>query len=159
MPRKHRRHNYVPHDGNPYNSHPQRIFASYKAIALLLNIKVEDIRDVRFNRCVMHVIAKGISTFVSYADMPPIINATQPTHRDRRIWWKRWKNNLLMAPKFWQEFYTAKMSEAKDQDELIAWYLLILKVGFALTKAAKTVLNDLFIQMSDCLPGSEGEPA
>ena len=156
MPRK---STYIDHDDNPEISHIQKCFVSHEAIALLLKIKVEDIREVRPKRWSMHVIAKGISTFVSYADMPPIIKVRPLTHKDRLIWWKRWKKYENMAPKFWQEFYAAKMSEAKDQDELITWYVLILKVGFALTRAAKTVLTDLFLQMSDLLPGSEGEPA
>ena len=154
-----RNHHYIPHSQNPYISHIQHRFATYRAIALLLNIKIEDIREVRFNRYVMHVIAKRISTFVSYADMPPIVEATPPDHRDRPIWRKRWKKYAQIAPKFWQDFYADKMSEAKDQDELMAWYLLILKVGFALTRDAKTALTDLFIKMSDFLPGPDGEPA
>ena len=156
MPRK---STYIDHDDNPEISHIQKCFVTHEAIALLLKIKVEDIREVRCKRWSMHVIAKRISTFVSYADMPPIVEARTPTHKDRLIWWKRWRKNELMAPQFWQEFYADKISEAKDQDELMAWYLLILKICFALTRAAETVLTDLFLQMSDLLPGSEGEPA
>ena len=143
---------------NPHTSHIQERFVSRKAIAKLLNIKIKDIREVRRHRWKLHVIAKGISTYVSYADMPPIVKATPPTESDLPIWRKRWKKHGHMAPKFWQEFYAAKMSEANNQDELIAWYLLVLKVGFALTRDAQTALTNLFIKMSDFLPGPEGEP-
>lgn len=51
--------------------HPQARFVTTEAIALLLQLKPEQIYRIDCWQYVIHVVAKGISTFVSYADLPP----------------------------------------------------------------------------------------
>src|SRR4028119_1045885 len=100
--------------------HPLARFVTKEAIALLLNLKPHEIYRIDCWRYVIHVVGKGVSTFVSYADLPPILSVELPTHQDF-IWWrKRWKRKL-QAPEFWVEFYKQKFWQAVSIAQLYKW--------------------------------------
>ncbi|HEY9709309.1 MAG TPA: hypothetical protein V6D48_13985, partial [Oculatellaceae cyanobacterium] len=83
-------------------------FVTKEAIALLLNLKPQKIYRIDCWRHVIHVVGKGVSTFVSYADLPPILGVEPPSPKDILCWRKRWKKNKNKAPKFWVNFYAKK---------------------------------------------------
>jgi hypothetical protein len=62
-----------------------------EAIALLLNIELHQIKDIRCWPNVILVVAEELSKFVSYADLPPILAVEPPTEQDFVCWRKRWK--------------------------------------------------------------------
>lgn len=62
--------------------HPLARFVTEETIALLFEIKPEEIYRIECCRYVVYVYAKGISRFVSYADFPPILNVASPTSQD-----------------------------------------------------------------------------
>ena len=64
------------------SKHPQARFVTTEAIALLLNLKTEDIYRIDCWQYVIHVVGKGVSKFVSYADLPPIVGVEPPTNQD-----------------------------------------------------------------------------
>ena len=98
--------------------HPLARFVTKEAIALLLNLKPHEIYRIDCWRYVIHVVGKGVSTFVSYADLPPILGVESPNSEDFICWRKRWKKNKYKAPKFWAEFYQNFGSKAPSFDRL-----------------------------------------
>jgi len=70
--------------------HPLARFVTREAIALLLNLKSEQIYRIDCWRYVIHVVGKGVSTFVSYADIPPILGVEPPNPEDFVCWRKRY---------------------------------------------------------------------
>ena len=82
----------------------------------------------------IHVVGKDISTFVSYADLPPILEATPPTKRDFVQWRKRWRKNNQQAPKFWVDFYKQKFKQAASVAQLYAWGKILGVIKFALSQ-------------------------
>ena len=109
-------------------------FVTKEAIALHLNRKPEEIYRVDCWRYVIHVVAKGVSTFVSYADIPPVLEVEAPTPRDILAWRKRWKKDKFQAPDFWKQFYGAKFQQAPDLSKLYAWGQLVNVIKFALSE-------------------------
>lgn len=75
--------------------HPLAKFVTVEAIAQLLNLHPEQIYDIRCWPTVILVIGKGISTFISYADLPPIVEAQPPSDQDILCWRKRWKKKSV----------------------------------------------------------------
>lgn len=59
-------------------------FVTKEAIARLLKTHPDQIWEVRRWAYVLLVVGKGISRFVSYADLPPIPNVAPPEGRDFR---------------------------------------------------------------------------
>ncbi len=88
--------------------HPLARFVTVEAIAMHLKMNPEDIRRIDCWRYVIHVVGKGVSTFVSYGDMPPIVGIEPPSQKDIVCWRKRWKKNKFKAPSFWVVFYAQK---------------------------------------------------
>lgn len=128
-------------------SHPLSRFVSVEALALFLNIPVEAIYHVSCWRYVIHVVGEGISTFVSYADLPPILEVNVPERRDFSYWRKRWRKNKInrgKAPEFWQEFYLRKCQTAQSILEVEAWYKLIMSIAFAFTPNTLETLQQVY---------------
>lgn len=117
--------------------HPLARFVTPKAIALLLEVAIEDIKEIRCWQHVILVVGRNFSRFVSYADLPPILSLEPPKARDFVIWHKRWhKNKTYCAPSFWQHFYAQKFRQAASISELYAWGQLIGLIKFGFTPEA-----------------------
>ncbi|WP_051469930.1 hypothetical protein [Fischerella sp. PCC 9605] len=114
-------------------AHPLARFVTPEAIALLLKIKIEQIKDIRLWPNVILVVAKGLTRFVSYADLPPIVEAEPPQKQDFARWRKRWKKNeTKQAPEFWGEFYKHKFWQAACVNQLQTWGELVNAIKFTL---------------------------
>ena len=116
--------------------HPLSRFATVQAIALLLDLNPEQIYRIDCWRYVIHVVGKGVTTFVSYADMPPILGVEQPKPEDINCWRKRWRKNKFKAPKFWTEFYQQQFKLAPSLIEIDRWSELVNAIAFALPEVA-----------------------
>lgn len=126
--------------------HPLARFVTKEAIALLLNLKPEEIYRIGFWRYVIHVVGRGVSTFISYADLPPILEVEPPTNTDFVCWRKRWKKNNKQAPEFWVEFYLQKFLQALSVAELYTWGQLVRVIKFALSQPAVQGLRSVFLE-------------
>ncbi len=120
--------------------HPQMRFVNKEAIAMCLDRTPTEIYRVDCWRYVAHVVGKGFSTFVSYADLPPILGVTMPMATDVRLWRKRWRQHLHLAPRFWVEFYARKLQSVSDLEELAAWDELVAYIHFGLTESDRQSL-------------------
>ncbi|MBD0346745.1 MAG: hypothetical protein ICV63_18350 [Coleofasciculus sp. Co-bin14] len=121
-------------------------FVTKEALALLLNLKPHEIYRIDCWRHVIHVVGKGVSTFVSYADIPPILDVEPPAQEDFACWRKRWKKNKYKAPKFWEEFYKQKFKLALSLPEMYKWGELVSAIKFALSEAAVQLLRSVYQQ-------------
>jgi hypothetical protein len=120
--------------------HAQMRFVSQESIAMCLGRSVAEIYRVDCWRHVVHVVGKGISTFISYADLPPILGVMMPAATDARLWRKRWRRHLHLAPLFWVEFYAQKFQSVTDLEELAAWDELVAYIQFGLTESDRQSL-------------------
>ena len=125
--------------------HPLARFVTKEAIALHLNIKASQIKDIRCWPHVILVVGEGVSKFVSYADLPPILAVKPPTNQDFVRWRKRWKQNKNQAPDFWVEFYQQKFCQAVCVAELYTWGQLVGVIKFALPQAAVQSLRGVYL--------------
>lgn len=116
--------------------HPLARFVTRDAIALHLNLNPEQIYKIDCWNYVVHVVGKGTSIFVSYADLPPILGVEPPTLKDILKWRKRWRKYGNKAPQFWVEFYANKLRTAATAQELQNWYKLINSIHFAFPNVA-----------------------
>ncbi len=121
-------------ESEPVN--PLARFVTPQAIALLLNIKVEQIKDIRLWRYVILVVAQGKTRFVSYADFPPRIGVAPPTDKDFALWRRRWKQRQRQqqkrqAPSFWIEFFAHQFDQSPSVEILHNWGRLIGEIKFA----------------------------
>lgn len=131
---------------------PLARFVTPEAIALLLNIKVEQIKDIRLWRYVILVIAQGKTRFVSYADLPPIIEAEPPKTQDFLCWRKRWKKSETnKAPDFWLKFYQQKFMQAVSVAQLHTWGQLIRLIKSALSQTDIESLRSDYLQVKQAL--------
>lgn len=121
-------------------------FVTREAIALLLNLKPHEIYRIDCWRHVIHVVGKGVSTFVSYADLPPILGVEPPSPKDFLSWRKRWKKNKNKAPKFWVQFYAKKFQTVPTLPEMYSWGELVSVIKFALSEAAVEWLRSIYLQ-------------
>lgn len=133
------------------SKHPLSRFVTPEAIALLLNLETKDIYKIDCWRYVIHVVGKGVSTFVSYADLPPILEATPPTKRDFVRWRKRWRKNNKQAPKFWLDFYKQKFKQAASVAELYAWGTIVGVIKPALSPVNLQELRIVYIEVKNSL--------
>lgn len=121
-------------------------FVTREAIALLLKLKPHEIYRIDCWRHVIHVVGKGVSTFVSYADLPPILGVEPPNPKDFLCWRKRWKNNKNKAPKFWAQFYSKKFQTVPTLPEMYSWGELVSVIKFALSETAVEWLRSIYLQ-------------
>lgn len=132
-------------------THPLARFVTKEAIALYLNLQPEQIHKIDCWRYVIHVVGKGISTFVSYADLPPILGVELPTDKDFWRWRKRFAKQKKQAPQFWQEFYQQKLQQAASQTELDQWWQIIGTIKQILVPEVLAALRTVFEKMRSTL--------
>ncbi|HEY9726679.1 MAG TPA: hypothetical protein V6D50_09550 [Chroococcales cyanobacterium] len=121
--------------------HPLSRFVTVQAIALLLDLKTEQIYRIDCWRYVVHVVGKGVSTFVSYADMPPVLGVEPPKPEDINCWRKRWRRNKYKAPNFWTEFYQQQFELTPSLTQRHKWGELVSAIAFALPDVAVPLLQ------------------
>ncbi|MEB3339513.1 hypothetical protein [Okeania sp.] len=108
------------------DSHPLRRFVTREALSFHLGIKSEHIYKISCWKYVIHVVCKGKSTFVSYADMPPILGVEPPRQGDFAKWRKRIKTRKQKyVPKFWAQFYVKKIEDSNSIQTLLNWQSLV----------------------------------
>jgi hypothetical protein len=132
-------------------TNPQSRFVTKSAVAMQLKRSPEDIYKVNCWRYVVHVVGKKTSTFVSYADLPPIVGVALPNHRDVRAWRKRWKKYDHIAPLFWHNFYAEKLRQVKTMEELQAWEEVLSYIGFGLPESSRIELEGICSEMTHFL--------
>jgi len=122
--------------------HPLARFVTVEAVALILNIDVARIKEIRlWNRMIL-VVAQGMSRFVSYADLPPILGVALPTKGDIITWRKRWRKlKQNHAPDFWFNFYAQKIRRSQSLGEVKSWEQLIALINFALSEKVAQALQ------------------
>ncbi len=122
-------------------------FVTKEAIALLLNIELHQIKDIRCWPNVILVVAEELSKFVSYADLPPILAVEPPTEQDFVCWRKRWKKlKKKQAPNFWVTFYARKFGHSLSIAELFNWGKLVGTIKFALSPKELQVLRSIYTE-------------
>lgn len=91
------------------------------SFALLLNRDPEEIYRIDCWQHMIHVVRKGISRFVSYADLPPVLGVESPTQLDMYRWRKRCvAQKQKHAPKFWVDFYVQKFMQVVCCNNLVS---------------------------------------
>ena len=132
--------------------HPLARFVTKEAIALLLKIEIARIKEIRCWPNVILVVGEGLSKFVSYADLPPIVGVEPPTNQDFACWRKRWKKlKTKQAPNFWVKFYGQKFGQSSSITELYKWGKLVGLVKPALTEKAVQALRSIYAEEKYCL--------
>lgn len=120
-------------------SHPLVRFITPETIALMFDLKIKDIYRIDCYQYVVYLHAKGISTFISYADFPPIIGVDKPKNADISRWKQRWRKKLRSkyAPDFWTEFYLEKLEKVTSVSELWHWENLLSNVKSVFSQTAQ----------------------
>lgn len=126
------------------NPHPMARFATVEALALLLNVTVEQIEEIRYWASSILVIGEKFSKFVSYADLPPVLGVSPPDSADYLRWRKRWKSNKDQAPPFWLAFYKEKFELANSLAELYIWGQLVSVFKHALSHEGLESLREAY---------------
>lgn len=118
-------------------------FVTEEAVALMFNIAVEKIIRIRLMRYVVHVHAKGVSRFVSYADFPAIVGVDVPEIKDLALWKKRWykSEKSFYAPAFWSKFYTFQFRNCSCAGSLQEWQNLVRGIYKVFSATAKAQLE------------------
>jgi hypothetical protein len=127
--------------------HPLCRFVTKEAIARRLKVPVKHIYRVRLWFRVILVVGKGISRFVSYADLPPILGVDLPQGRDYDYWRRRWSEKY--APDFWIEFYQQHFQQATSMGQLFAWGKLVGSIKHLLIPEGLETLRSLYRQKKD----------
>lgn len=126
--------------------HPLARFVSKEAIALILNVPVKKIREIRLWARVVLVVGQGLSRFVSYADLPPVVGAKEPTSQDFACWRRRWqKLKIKQAPDYWATFYANKFGQCMNIAELFSWGQLLGIIKPALSEQAVLALRSIYV--------------
>ncbi|NET43139.1 hypothetical protein [Okeania sp. SIO2B3] len=108
------------------SAHPLGRFVTRDALAFHLGIKSDNIYKINCWKYVIHVVGKGKSRFVSYADMPPILGVEPPKKSDFTKWRKRIKaRKQKYVPKFWAQFYVDKIQKSNSIQILHSWENLV----------------------------------
>ena len=121
-------------------------FVTKEAVGLLVNLNPDEIYRIDCWRYFIHVVGKGVSTFVSYADLPPILGVEPPTPKDFLTWRKRWKKTENKAPKFWAQFYAQKFRTVPTLLEMYSWGELVGVIKSVLSEAAVEWLRSVYVQ-------------
>lgn len=128
--------------------HPLARFVTEETVALMFKISTDEIYRIECCRYMVYVHAKGISRFVSYADFPPVLEATPPQLQDFSRWYKRWKGKT--APDFWTQFYGYQFKNARSTDRQLAWGKLVAVVKSLLSATALQKLRDAYAYEKYC---------
>lgn len=128
--------------------HPLVRFVTEETIALMFNLKLEDIYRIDCYQYVVYLHGKGISTFISYADFPPIIGVNQPKNIDISHWKQRWRRKFKSkyAPPFWTEFYLYKFQNVLSASNLWEWENLLTTLNPLLSDVALQKLSVFNVQ-------------
>jgi hypothetical protein len=129
-------------------ANPQSRFATKIAVAMHLKRSAQEIYKINCWAYVVHVVGKNTSTFVSYADLPPVIGVALPNHRDVRAWRKRWKKFGDIAPLFWHNFYADKLHQVQSMEELQAWEEVLSYIHFGLPESSRIELEGICAKMT-----------
>ncbi|MEG5027613.1 hypothetical protein QUB36_03720 [Microcoleus sp. AT8-B1] len=130
---------------------PLSRFVTKEAVAKVLKVKPEQIREIRCWAYVIHVVGVGISRFVSYGDMPPILGVEPPTLQDCIRWRKRWRSSQHRAPIFWVDFYEGKFRQSRSVEELYNWGKLVGKIKQGLLASQVKWLRNIYCVAKECL--------
>lgn len=130
---------------------PLARFVTKEAVAKVLKVKPEQIREIRLWPYIIHVVGVGISRFVSYADMPPIVGVEPPTLQDCMRWRSRWRKTQQQAPIFWVEFYEAKFRQCRGVEELFNWGKLVGKIKHGLSRLQVEWLRKIYVVVKECI--------
>lgn len=126
--------------------HPLARFVTKEAIALILNVSIEEIREIRCWARVILVVGQGLSKFVSYADLPPVVGVEEPISSDFAYWRKRWqKLKIKQAPDYWTTFYANRFGQCIDIAELFSWGQLLGIIKLALSEQAVLALRSIYV--------------
>lgn len=130
------------------NLHPLVRFVTEETVALLFNLQPEEIYRIDCWRHVIYVHGKGVSKFVSYADLPPHIDVETPTKQDFVRWRKRWRNRWKtnFAPEFWTKFYRYQFNHAMTESKLLNWGKFVAILKSALSVSAVQQLREAYKQ-------------
>lgn len=129
--------------------HPQTRFVTAEAIAQLLGVHPEQLTQIRCWAHVILVVGDGISRFVSYADLPPIVAVEPPTTKDFLAWRKRWrKTRTYTAPQFWVEFYAQKFQQAGSLTQLHKWGELVSQINFGFNLPSVQSLQSIYQELT-----------
>ncbi len=127
--------------------HPLARFVTIESVALILKVPGEKIREIRCWARVILVVGQGLSKFVSYADLPPVVEATPPTIKDFNYWRKRrLKLKVKQAPETWGQFYALKLGECLDTEELASWGKLLGVIKTVLAESVLTALRTIYVR-------------
>lgn len=138
--------------------HPLARFVTKEAIALLLKVPADKIKEIRCWPNVILVVGEGLSKFVSYADLPPILGVEPPTNRDFVYWRKRWKTlKTKQAPDFWLRFYANRFGQSQSVAELYQWGQLVGVIKLALSEKAVQALRSIYAEEKYCLENANVE--
>lgn len=127
--------------------HPLARFVSKEAIALILKVPVEQIREIRLWARVILVVGQGLSRFVSYADLPPVVGVESPTSQDFTYWRKRWqKLKVKQAPDYWATFYANRFGQCRDIAELFSWGQLLGTIKLLVSEQTIIALRSMYVE-------------
>ncbi|NJK69403.1 MAG: hypothetical protein HC786_26005 [Richelia sp. CSU_2_1] len=122
-------------------------FVTKEALARLLKIKVEQIYRIERWRHILYVHATGMSRFVSYADLPPILGVESPAGLDFAFWKRRLANKKeKYAPHFWVDFYAEKFRKAISVVQLFEWGKLLGAIKLMLSAIELESLRQVYAQ-------------
>lgn len=130
---------------------PLSRFVTKEAVAKVLKVKPEQIREIRCWAYIIHVVGVGISRFVSYADIPPILGVEPPTLQDCIRWRKRSRSSQHQAPIFWVDFYEGKFRQSRSVEELYNWGKLVGKIKQGLLASQVEGLRNIFCVVKECI--------
>lgn len=119
--------------------HPLARFVTEEAICLMFQIEFDDIYTVECWRYVVYVHAKGVSSFVSYADFPPTVGVQPPTKADFIKWRRRWRKqhnhaHRKQAPEWWEEYFISEFCQASSESVLHSWGELVGSIKFVFSE-------------------------
>lgn len=136
--------------------HPLARFVTKEAISLILKVPVEKIREIRCWARVILVVGQGLSKFVSYADLPPVVGVEPPISQDFAYWRKRWqKLKINQAPDIWVTFYARKFGQCIDIAELFSWGQLLGTIKQSLSEQVIITLRSIYVEEKSYLETHE----
>ena len=108
------------------STNPLGRFVTRDALSFHLGIQSDNIYKISCWKYVIHVVGKGKSRFVSYADMPPVLGVEPPRKGDFAKWRKRIKTRKQKyVPKFWAQFYVKQIEDSNSVETLLNWKSLV----------------------------------
>jgi hypothetical protein len=134
-------------------------FVTKETVALMFELKLEDIYRIECWRNIVYVHGRGVSRFVSYADFPPNLDAEFPTELDWKKWEKYWyrRSKSKQVPVFWLKFYSDRLKNASTTKMLKTWGELLAAIAPKLSKSNVQQLRDIYKIRRDVLKKRDRE--